>query len=119
MLLDTQSSNTFVTEDVCEKLEAHAEPVKLKLSTMTDRSIVNCHRASGLKVRGYSSKECIELPPAYTREDIPLERTSIPTRETAKGWTHLLSIADEMPVLLDCPAGLLIGYDCVRALNGR
>ncbi|KAL7877209.1 hypothetical protein SRHO_G00038520 [Serrasalmus rhombeus] len=116
---DTQSSNTFVTEEVCDKLEVHTEPVKLKLSTMTDRSIVNCLRASGLKVRGYSSKECIELPPAYTREDIPLEKTSIPTWKTAKGWTHLLSIADEMPDLLDCPAGLLIGYDCVRALKPK
>ncbi|KAM9709232.1 uncharacterized protein ACNS7B_023621 [Menidia menidia] len=118
-LLDTQSSNTFVTEDVCEKLKVHTDPVRLKLATMTDRSIVNCHRASGLKVRGYSSKVCIELPPAYTREDIPLEKTSIPTRKTAKGWTHLLSIADEMPDLLDCPAGLLIGYDCVRALKPK
>ncbi|KAL7835661.1 hypothetical protein SRHO_G00280080 [Serrasalmus rhombeus] len=118
-LLDTQSSNTFVIEEVCDKLEVHTEPVKLKLLTMTDRSIVNCLRASGLKVRGYSSKECIELPPAYTREDIPLEKTSIPTWKTAKGWTHLLSIADKMPDLLDCPAGLLIGYDCVRALKPK
>lgn len=118
-LLDTQSSNTFISEDVCGQLEAHTEPVKLRLSTMTGRSIVNCHRASGLKVRGYSSKECIELPPVYTREDIPLEKTSIPTKETAKAWTHLLSVADEMPDLLGCPAGLLIGYDCVRALKPK
>lgn len=117
-LLDTQSSNTFIDQDVCERLKAATEPVKLKLSTITVRgSIVNCQRASGLKVRGYHSKENIELPPAYTRECIPLEQNSIPTCETAKGWTHLFSIAKELPGLLDCPVGLLIGYDCARALK--
>ncbi len=30
---------------------------------------------------------------------------------------HLLSVAKEMPDLLDCPVGLLIGYDCPRALK--
>lgn len=85
---------------------------------MTDRgSIVNCHRVVGLKVRGYFSKESIELPPAYTRECIPLEQNSIPTCETARGWTHLFSVAKELPGLLDCPVGLLIGYDCARALK--
>ena len=72
-LLDTQSSSTFIDQDICEKLQAHTEPVKLKLSTMTDKSsIVNCHRVVGLKVRGYKLQEYIELPPAYTQEYIPL-----------------------------------------------
>ncbi|XP_041789702.1 uncharacterized protein LOC121604290 [Chelmon rostratus] len=57
--------------------------------------------------------------PTYTREYIPLEQNSIPTRETAKRWTHLLCIAEEMPNLLDCPVALLIGYDCARALKPR
>ncbi len=117
-LLDTQSSNTFISQDVCDKLQANTEPVKLKLSTMTDRaSIENCHRAVRLRVRGYSMQEYIELPPAYTREYIPLERESIPTCKKARRWIHLLSVAKEMPDLLDCPVGLLIGYDCPRALK--
>lgn len=46
----TQSSNTFTDQDVCEKLKAEAEPVKLKLSTMTNRGlIVNCQRVDGLE----------------------------------------------------------------------
>ena len=118
--LDTQSSNTFVDRDVCERLGAKTEHVKLKLSTMTDEgTIVKCQRASGLKVRGYYSKKHakIDLPPAYTREHIRLEQDSIPTRDTARRWTHLLPIEKELPHRLDCPAGLLIGYDCVRALE--
>lgn len=53
-LLDTQSNNTFIDQDVCEIIQADTEPVKLKLSTITDRgSIVNCQRAVGLIARGY------------------------------------------------------------------
>lgn len=70
-------------------------------------------------MREYNLQEYIELPPAYTQEYIPLEKNSIPTRETVAGWTHLLSIAEEMPDLLNCPAGLLIGYDCARALKPK
>ncbi|KAL3991912.1 RAB6A-GEF complex partner protein 1 [Sarotherodon galilaeus] len=119
-LLDTQSSNTFIDQDICGKIQASTEPVKLKLTTMTDRcSIVPSQRVDGLRVRGYNSEKYIDLPPTYTQEYITSEKNSIPTRETAKKWPHLLSIANEMPDLLDCPIALLIGYDCARALKPR
>ncbi|XP_023806193.1 uncharacterized protein LOC105356638 [Oryzias latipes] len=119
-LLDTQSSNTFIDKEISDKLKADSEPVKLKLTTMTDKgSIMPSFRVSGLKVRGYYSQEYIELPPAYTREYIPLEQNSVPTCKTAEAWPHLHSIAKEIPNLLDCPAALLIGYDCARALKPR
>ncbi len=93
------------------------EPVKLKLSTMMARdSIVKSQRASGLRVRGFSSDSFIDLPPAYTRDFIPLERAHIPTCKTARKLKHLAAIAHKMPSLMDCGVGLLIGYDCPRAL---
>ncbi|CAI5682991.1 unnamed protein product [Oreochromis niloticus] len=119
-LLDTQSSNTFVDQGVCEEMGMSLEPVKLKLTTMMGRdSIVQSERVSGLRVRGFSSKSFINLPLAYTRDFIPLERSHIPTSETAKRWKHLIRIAQEMPELMDCKVGLLIGYDCPRALAPR
>lgn len=119
-LLDTQSSHTFVKREVCESLQASMEPVKLKLSTMMGKdSIVESKRVGGLRVRGFSSDSSICLPPVYTRDFIPFERTHIPTCKTAKKWKHLEVIADEMPALMDCGVGLLIGYDCSRALAPR
>ena len=54
-LLDTQSSHTFVDQEVCEKLQAAMEPVKLKLSTMMGKdSVVKSQRVCDLKVRGLS-----------------------------------------------------------------
>ena len=119
-LLDTQSSHTFVDQEVCEKLQAAMEPVKLKLSTMMGKdSVVKSQRVCDLKVRGLSSNISISLPPAYTRDFIPLERTHIPTCQTAKKWKHLVNMAEEIPPLMDCGVGLLIGYDCSRALMPR
>ncbi|XP_067380798.1 uncharacterized protein [Channa argus] len=119
-LLDTQSSNTFVDQEVCENIGACSEPVKLKLTTMMGKdSIVQSERVSGLRVKGFSSQSFINLPPAYTRDFIPLERSHIPTPETAKRWKHLNAIAQEIPELMDCKVGLLIGYDCSRALAPR
>ncbi len=119
-LLDTQSSNTFVDQEVCERMGTISEPIKLKLTTMMGKdSVVQSERVSGLRVRGFSSHGLISLPPAYTRDFIPLERSHIPTPETARRWNHLNEIALEIPMLLDFKVGLLIGYDCSRALAPR
>ena len=54
-LLDTQSSHTFVDQELCEKLQAAMETVKLKLSTMMgEDSVVRSQRLCDLKVRGLS-----------------------------------------------------------------
>ena len=46
-------------------------------------------------------------------------RSHIPTRETANRWPHLKSISEEIPDLLSCDIGLLIGFNCSRATTPR
>ena len=119
-LLDTQSDSTFMEEAICEKLSTQSDPVNLKLSTLLGKDVtVACKRVRGLRVRGYTSTKYIELPLTYTQELIPLNREHIPTCETAKRWSHLSNIASEMPPLLNCSVGLLIGYNCSAALAPR
>jgi len=119
-LLDTQSDSTFIEEAICEKLSAQSESVNLKLSTLLGKDVtVACKRVSGLRVRGYTSTKYIDLPLTYTQVLIPLNRKHIPTCETAKRWSHLSHIASEMPPLLSCSVGLLIGYNCSAALAPR
>ena len=64
----------------------------------------------------YTSDVTIDIPSAYTRETIPLDPAHIPTNETARNWNHLISIANDIPPLLECDVGLLIGYNCSQAL---
>ncbi|XP_030606244.1 uncharacterized protein LOC115794743 [Archocentrus centrarchus] len=119
-LLDSQSDTTFVLNEVTEALDVNKEQVKLKLSTMTSRTTVVCsQRVTNLQVRGFYSSQRISLPPVYTRDFIPANRTHIPTNETAKAWHHLEYLQDEIAPLQDCEVGLLIGYNCSQALLPR
>ncbi|KAL6490035.1 hypothetical protein MHYP_G00003800 [Metynnis hypsauchen] len=119
-LLDTQSDATFIEQDVSYELQVATYPVKLKLTTMIgENMILRSEKASGLRVRGYNSTVHIKLPPAYTKDCIPVNRDHIPTHETAKRWSHLTVIADKIPPLLSCEVGLLIGYNCPKTLVPR
>ncbi|XP_035525621.1 uncharacterized protein LOC118333908 [Morone saxatilis] len=119
-LLDSQSDTTFILSDVAEVLEAKKEQVKLKLSTMTTRTtVVSSQRVNNLQVRGFYTDKKISLPPVYTRKFIPANRSHIPTGETAKAWSHLEHLQEEIAPLQDCEVGLLIGYNCSQALLPR
>ncbi len=116
-ILDTQSDSTFVLEDVLDKLNVDTQPVKLKLSTMTAiDTIISSKNVHGLQVRGLHSKNHIQVQQAYSRNFIPVDKSYVPTKETALEWPHLRHLADKLPPLQDCDVGLLIGYDCPSAL---
>lgn len=119
-LLDTQSDTTFILEETAKTLHTKNEPVQLQLSTMASRNtMVSCRKMTGLQVRGFYSDKIIPLPATYSREFIPANRDHIPTPETAKSWSHLEHIADEIAPQQSCDVGLLIGYNCPQALIPR
>jgi len=45
-----------------------------------------------------------------------VDKSYVPTKETALQWPHLRQLADKLPPLQDCDVGLLIGYECLSAL---
>lgn len=84
-LLDSQSDTTFIDQEVSEGLDADKLPVKLKLTTMSGKdTVIASESVSGLRVRGYSSAIQVNLPVTYTKDSIPINRSHIPTCETAK-----------------------------------
>ncbi|XP_003725647.1 uncharacterized protein LOC100889672 [Strongylocentrotus purpuratus] len=118
-LLDTHSDTSFILEDVARALSVSSQPVCLKLSTMTSSSTIDSDAISGLSVRGMTLPTKLKIEKCYTRDFIPADRTHIPTRKTAEGWTHLQYVAPEIPALQGCEVGMLIGYNCSRALVPR
>ncbi|XP_070195581.1 uncharacterized protein [Littorina saxatilis] len=116
-LLDTMSDSTFVLDSVAEDLQASSEPATLRLTTMTDSSVtISCQKYTNLKVRGFNSEKTISLPAMYSRDHIPLDYEHIPSPETASKWPHLSRLKDRLAPRQDCPVGILIGYNCPRAL---
>lgn len=119
-LLDTQSDTTFVLESTSQTLRLSGTRVKLKLSTMyAENRVVESKKIQGLVVRGYNSTKKVSLPQAFTRNIMPANRDHIPTPEMARKWPHLEVLADELMPLSNCEVGLLIGYNCARALAPR
>ena len=95
-------------------------PVKLKLSNMHAKNeVIDSTKVQGLMVRGFNSPQKIRLPSTYTRDIMPANRAHIPTPEVAESWSHLEHIANFILPLQGCEVGLLIGYNCTKALTPR
>lgn len=119
-LLDSQSDSTFILQERAEALDAQMEPVQLKLSTLASKqTVIPSYKLVGLQVRGFYSSKKIPLPVTYSRDFIPASLSHIPTPKTARAWSHLEHIAEEIAPLIDCDVGLLIGYNCSQALLPR
>ncbi|CAL9702135.1 unnamed protein product [Knipowitschia caucasica] len=82
-------------------------------------TLVQSQKLSGLQVRGFYSSKRIPLPVTYTREFNPANLSHIPTPKTARTWSHLEHLAEEIAPLIECDVGLLIGYNCSQALVPR
>ena len=117
-MLDSMSDSTFITENTLQKLGVTGISVKLSLSTLNNKNeVVSCTKVSGLKVRGYEIEETIDLLPVFSSKCIPANRDHIPTYEKVRGWKHLNFLKDKLPPVLDCPVGMIIGFDCPTALS--
>ncbi|XP_063964979.1 uncharacterized protein LOC135156433 [Lytechinus pictus] len=119
-LLDTQSDTTFLLEKTKNEMNLHGTPVSLLLSTMSAMDErVPSERIEGLSIRSFDGEQRIALPSTYTRQFIPANHDHIPTPEMATSIPHLSKISHNLLPLQDCEIGLLIGYDCARALIPR
>ena len=119
-LLDEQSDACFVKDTVAEALGFVGSDVTLRLSTMLGVQDVKCQKVSGLKIRGVDDDAMISLPTTYTRNVIPAQRSQIPDPRSARKWTHLHVIAENlMKPRDDVEIGLLIGANCPRAIKPR
>ena len=125
-LVDSQSDTTFVDQTLAEQLNLSPrfkETTRLNVKTLstTDGSSTSivCDKITNLRVRGYMDNTYVDLPASYTVNHIPFQQETVPTCETAKHWRHLQHIADQIPPLLNCEPGILIGFDCSHAFLPR
>lgn len=84
-----------------------------------ENQIVESHKVRGLVVRGFNNELKIPLPVTFTRNIMSADRSHIPNSEIAIAWPYLKPIASEIMPLQNCEIGLLIGYNCARALIPR
>ena len=119
-LLDTQSDTSFISNDVVAKLGITGVNTTLFLSTMTSQSTpVQCTKYTGLSVRGHDCNTALHLPPLFSQEFIPANQGNIPTFQIAERWPYLKPMIHNLMPKFDCGIGLLIGFNCPKALAPR
>lgn len=98
--LDTFSNTTFVTKSAMSDLNVVGASTELSLATMNGVADQDsCFLYDTLVVRGYSSQKRVAIPRAFSTNDIPLDRSHIPSASVAQAWPHLKELAHEFPVL--------------------
>ena len=118
-LLDTQSDATFVLSSIGDAVTTNKAPSTVKLSTITSCSTEDCLEYRNLQVRGFNYDAQVPLPITYSRNDFPVKNSHIPQKSTVMQWPHFKRLDDQIPELLNCGVGLLIGYNCPQALAPR
>lgn len=114
---DNGSAGCFITERLKTRLQATSTVTKIQLGTMHGQSLVDSAIVKDLVVTDLNGKNPVELPRAYTRQEIPADTGQIPTPEIVSRIDHLKEIASQIPAY--DPAleiGMLIGSNCPNAL---
>ncbi|XP_038074806.1 uncharacterized protein LOC119742710 [Patiria miniata] len=119
-LLDTQSDTSFILESTKTAMGLKGVKVNLFLSTMTSKDErIPSERIEGLAVRAHNSDKKIPLPATYSRNIMPANRSHIPNPDMASSHAHLSRLQEHLLPVQPCEIGLLIGYDCTKALAPR
>lgn len=119
-LLDSASNRSFIKESILEELQIHGIETQLKLNTMHGSEVVLTRRVGSLIVERMDGEVHIELPKAYSRNEIPSKTDEIPRPESATKWPHLRHLANKIyPYQEDLQVGLLIGSNCPNVIRPK
>ena len=124
-LLDDCCTGAFITNEALEMLEIPtADPTIVSVTTLNGKAQDESTSVTKLKVKAlpfhnanYPSDE-INLPKAFSRSFLAVEKEEIPTPSSIKKWPHLDPLQDKLREYdPSIPIGLMIGGNCPKALE--
>ena len=97
-MLDNCGQVSFIRDELIEDLGIPGRKLQLILKTLTGKKSEEIMAIDGLIVYGIDLKktrtnEWIELPRAYSKKSLPVEREEIATPDKIKKWDYLTSIS--------------------------
>ena len=96
-MLDNCSHGTFIKDDIQRKLGAVGREADITVKTLNGEQSMKSTAVSGLRVSSSitDGKEIwLNLPPAYTGEDIPVDIEEVASRKNIKSWDRLAVYSD-------------------------
>ena len=117
-MLDNCSQGSFIHDSLVKEHGVHKMKTTLNLKTLHGEKTESTMVVEGIKVTGMSGNySLLSLPKLYTRREIPVDKEEIATPAKIKKWKHLRSISNDIVQRDDVQVGLLIGANCMKALE--
>ena len=108
-MLGNYSQGSFIQEALVKKMQMKT------LNGERSESTIAIHR---LQVAGSKDGNTwIKLPRIYTRKQLPVDKKEVATPEKIEEWDYLKAISSEITQTDDVEVGLLIGANCIKALE--
>ena len=120
-ILDEQSNTSFVSRDLCERMNVKGPETQLLLSTMQEQNVcIASERISGLEVLDIDREHKVKLPVCFTCTSVPAKKSQIPKADVIRQWPHLATLAGKlMPYDPSLHISLLIGSNCPSIIRPR
>ena len=118
-MLDNCSQGSFIKQDLLKRLGVDGQKLSLNLKTLTGEKSEETLMVDNLKVAGVNkmNNDWISLPKVYSKKTLPVEKEEVATPEKVSKWKYLDSIKSEITQTDDIEIGMLIGANCMKALE--
>ncbi|XP_066928731.1 uncharacterized protein [Clytia hemisphaerica] len=118
-LLDTCSQACFISDEIVSLMSLKTISTDLSINTITSVKSEKCQVASGLRVKGLHAGDgsWLSLPKCFSKPNITVDSSEIPTADSIKEWPYLKSIENELPNTTFLRVGILISANCLKAIE--
>ena len=122
-MFDTCSQATFAKMNLLSNLGIQGRKTSITVKTMNGEITKASEVIEDLEVTEASNKNeekiWLKLPRTFTQEDLPVDSNEVATADKLAKWKYLDGIKDEINTDVNIEVTLLIGANCVRALEPR
>ncbi|XP_041417319.1 uncharacterized protein LOC108712235 [Xenopus laevis] len=119
-ILDDQSNRSLAKSTFFDTFNITGPGSPYSLRTCAGTVETAGRKATGYKVESIDGQTCLSLPTILECNQIPDNRSEIPTPEVAAYHPHLKRIAHQIPELdPEAPIALLLGRDILRVHKAR
>ena len=114
-ILDTCSTDSFVSESALQGLGIKGNRAKIAISTIERQGIeMDTKVVYGLEVADLSGRVSSTLPICYAKSTLPISEQDVLKQEDLRNWKHLEGIPFQ---LVDAEIGLLLGMNALDVLK--
>ena len=117
--LDSCSQGAFILDKLAKAFGTSGRKTSTAIKTINGEHTSSSIQIEDLQVANINNLEggWIDLPKTYTKPDLPIDNADITQPSQLKQWKYLDHITNQLNLEDNLPVGLLIGANCVKALE--